>query len=330
MSRKLLLIFMISSVLSSGFSEVIFPDDNKTIIATSFLPSALGELELQEKFVLFDELGIPYGFIENGTFKDSITYGNLTLIPGNDGLVIGSSQMELAAKEMALLRIEGGMNFDDEILRDEDFLKYAYYSQRYGSLENYLEDGLGLDSASEAIDFLDNLDPNLANEFLNMYDAIDMGEVGYSHYDEILDALNKINDEDLSKYLDQETLDEIQSKLGEINEDITRKALDQIKNNIGKEEMELLYKLLKELDYDAIYKIARDYMRELARDGTLDKMGDAIKESNIGDEVKSEFGKAAKEMITKTMWDYMPKDIGYYLIGAGAIFLALTLRRVGG
>jgi len=317
-------------VLSSSFANVIFPPENATVTATSFLPSALQELQNQSKYVLFDDQGIPYGFIDNGTFKSELKYGNLTIIPGKNGSVIGSTSVEAAAKDMARLRIDGGTNFDESMLRKEDFLKYAYYSQRYGSFKNYLKDGLGLNTPNKAIDFMNQLDPQLSNEFLNLYDAADLKKVGYSHYDEILDTLNQINNEDLSKYLNKDDLQEVQKKLDSIKEDLARNALDQIKNNIGKDELNLLYKLLKQLDYKTIYKIARDYTRQLARDDTLDKIGSALSKSGVRDQVKSEFAKSAKYLVKNRLLDYLPKNIGYYLIGAGVILMVITLRRVGG
>jgi len=106
MRKRLLLIFLISSVLCSARAEVVFPGANETVEAASFLPSALEELEAQWKYVLLDGEGVPYGFVDQGAFTDNIQYGNLTIRPGQTkekGVVVGSSATEISAEDMAAL-----------------------------------------------------------------------------------------------------------------------------------------------------------------------------------------------------------------------------------
>ncbi|MBR9689491.1 MAG: hypothetical protein GOV01_01160 [Candidatus Altiarchaeota archaeon] len=332
MNKKLFLIFLTSFVLCKASAEVVFPSQNDTVNAASFLPSALSELEEQGTFVLFTDEGFPFGFVQDGEYTDSIKYGNLTVLPQSEAgeTIIGGSSMEVAAEEIAKLRLDQGEEFDQELLRQEDFLKYAYYSQRYDGLEEFLKDGMGIDSKSKALDLLNNLEPSMANEFLDMYSALETGQVGYSHFNEIADALSKINHEDLTKYIDEDKLKEINDVIDKIKEEVTRKALDEILENVGEDELELLFNLLKQLDYDTIYQIARDYTRQLARDGTLDKISDVMKESKIGDEIKDQFGDAAKNFVKNKFLDILPKNISYYILAIAVIVVTLSLRRVGG
>ena len=129
MRKSLFLIYLISLVMFNVSATFVVPGSNDEVFAASFLPSALSELENQSKFVLFNEEGFPYGFIDNGSFVTSLQYGNLTILPylGKEGVIIGSSSLEDASLDMASLRSEYGEEIDWDILRETDFSKYAYY-----------------------------------------------------------------------------------------------------------------------------------------------------------------------------------------------------------
>lgn len=327
-----MLTFLLSFVLSSAFAEVVFPDAEGEFRAVSFMPSALAELREEGKFVLFDEEGVPYGFIDEGEFAETIKYGGLELFAPDEkeGVVVGGSNLGDAAKGLANMRFEQGTDVDWDLLREQDFTKYAYYSQRYGSLENYLTDGLGLDTKSEAVDFLNGLEPSAANEFLDVFRALEGGQVGFSHYKELMEALEHINMDELSEQLDPETLAQLEEFMDEVQKEMAKDVIDEVLKNIGPEELELLYKILKELDYSTLYEIARDYVRELARDGTLDEIGEALSESEVPKEVVDSFGNAASEMLKNRILDFLPKNFAYYLLGAAVVVLVWSLRSVGG
>lgn len=273
-STLCLLVFVTSS-FSIGFSTtVIFPNVNQTIEALSFMPSTLEELAMENKFVLFDENGIPYGFVDNGTFTETLKFGNLTLIPpkNQEGSIIGGYSLQTSAEDMASLRLDQGEDFDWDLLQKQDMLKYFYYSQRYEDFETFVKEGLELDSTQDGIDFLNSLTPDLANEFMSSYEALESGLSGYSHYQQLLETLTEMNNMDLTEFLDEETLRDLNEVIDNLKTDLAKDVLDNILDNIGEDELKLLYELLKELDYNQIYEIARDYARDLARDGTLDKI----------------------------------------------------------
>jgi hypothetical protein len=331
-NRGLFLIFLISSVLCEGFSTVVLPEENLTVSPVSFLPSALEELETEGIYVLFDDEGFPFGFIENGTFTSNVTYGNLTLqsYAGEGEWVIGGSEIVNLSEEMAAARLNQGIDADWELLQETDFTKYTYYSQRYDSLEDFLVEDMSLDTLTESVQFLNSLDPSLSNEMMNIFEAALEKKVGYSHYSEILDALEKINDRDLKSLLDPETVSKLEEFTEKIKNEIAEKAVKEILENFDKEDLKLLYDMIKRIDKKQIYEIARDYMRSLARDGTLDKIGESLKNIQISDEVKQGFSDAAKKFLTKDLVEFLPKNAGYYLLAAGALIFILTLRRVGG
>ena len=79
-----------------------------------------------------------------------------------------------------------------------------------------------------------------------------------------------------------------------------------------------------------MYEIARDYVREMARDGTLDDIGDTLKESNIQSEIMDKFTDAGKEFVQDKLWDMVPKNLNYYFLAVSAIILVVALRKVGG
>ena len=332
MNKRLSSIFLISFILFNVRAAVVLPSENETVSAAAFLPSALDELKADDTYVLFDDGGHPYGFVENGLFVDSIQYGNLTVLPflGENGSVIGGTSMDQAAREIASLRSQQGDDLEWDILREGDFLDYAYYSQRYDGLEDFLGEGLNIDGRKDSVDLLNGLDPSLANEFLSMYEALDLNQVGYSHYDQLLETLNKMNDEDLSKYLDEETLEKVNEFMDQIEKDIIDKALEEILKNIGEDELRMLYDLLRQLDLSTLYEIARDYVREMARDGTLDDIGDTLKESKIPSEIMEKFTDSGKEFVQNKLWDMLPKNFNYYFLAVSAIILIVTLRKVGG
>ena len=331
MRKRLLIIFLTSLVLCSVQADVVLPSENKTVYAASFLPSALDELKEEGTYVLFDDSGHPYGFVKNGSFADSVQYGNLTLLPfpGENGSVIGGSSVDDAARDVANLRSQQGEELDWDILREEDFLKYAYYSQRYDGLGDFLTEGKGIDTRKESIDLLNGLEPSLANEFLSVYEALDRNQVGYSHYEQLLGELNEINGQDLSDYLDEETLEQVNDFMNEVRKEIVEEALTEILKNIGEDELRLLYELLRHLDLSTIYEIARDYIREMARDGTLDEIGDSLKDS-VAPEITEKFMDAGSEFVRDKLWDVLPKNFNYYLLAASAIILVISLRKVGG
>ncbi|HDR53384.1 MAG TPA: hypothetical protein ENN60_01770 [archaeon] len=316
-------------------ARVIFPGEGEgvEVEALSFLPSVLEELQQQGTYVLFDSQGYPYAFVQDGHLADNITYGNLTILPyygGEGARVIGSSSLEGMAEQMAALRTEGGEAFDWNYLRKYDFTKYSYYSQRYGDFETFIQEGLGLDSKQEAIDFLNNLDPSLANEFMSAYEALESGQAGYSHYQQLLDALNKMNDMDLSKYLNPETLEQLNQFMEGLQTDLAKDLLEQIMQNIRPEDLKALADIMKGLDYSTIYEMARDYMRELARSGTLDDIGDMLKDSGVGKEMMDTFSEAAGKFLRNHLWDILPKNTLYYLLGVAVLVFAFSLRRMGG
>ncbi|MBR9681262.1 MAG: hypothetical protein GOV00_00485 [Candidatus Altiarchaeota archaeon] len=317
---------------SGAFANVILPGSEGIVEALSFMPSALADLEAEGKFVLFNENGVPYGFVDNGVFTESLDFGGLTITPptGDTGSIIGGYSMQDASDTLAGMRMEQGDDLDWEILRQQDFLKYAYYSQRYGDFETFIKEGLGIDSKQEGIDFMNSLSPNAANEFMSIYEALDIGEAGNSHYQQLLDALNQINDQDLSKYLDEDTLKQVEDVMKNLKTDLAKELLENVLKNIGEEELKMLYNLLKEIDYQTLYEIARDYARELARDGTLDEIGETIKDSGIGDEAMDAFQNSAKEFLKNQLWDIMPKDAGYYVLAVAMVVLVFVLRGVGG
>lgn len=331
MSRSLLAILLLSLVWISAWS-VVLPSENRTVEAVSFLPSALQELKEQGVYVLFDEQGHPYGFVKDGVFTDAIKYGALTVRPysGQGGEVVGSSSMAEAAKEIARLRMEQGESVDWELLQQEDFLKYAYYSQRYKSLQDFVQKGLGLDTKQQAIDFLNSLEPSEANEFLSIFDALDNGKVSPSQYKELLDTLDSINQKDLSKYLDQQTLQNVNDFLDQVKKQAAEKALKSILDDFKPEELKTLYKILRKLDYKTVYEIARDYVREMARDGTLDQIEKNLQNARIPESAKSAFADSAKEFVKQHFWDFVPNNLSYYLLGLALIALTLALRGVGG
>lgn len=331
-NKKLFLIFLISSVLCEGFSTVVLPGENRTVSPVSFLPSALEDLEQDGIYVLFDDEGFPFGFIENGTFAGNVTYENLTLLPyaGEGEWIVGGSEIVNLSEEMAAARFSQGIDADWELLQETDFMKYAYYSQRYDSLEDFLVNDLSLDTLTESVQFLNSLDPSLSNEMMNVFEAAIEKKVGYSQYSEILDALEKINDRDLKKLLDHETISKLEKFTEKIKNEIAEKAVKEILKNFDKEGLKLLYDMIKRIDKKQIYEIARDYMRSLARDGTLDKIGEAMKNIRISNEMKQGFADAAKKFLTKDLVEFLPKNAGYYLLAVGALAFILTLRGVGG
>ena len=332
MNKRLSSIFLISFILFNVRAAVVLPSENETVSAAAFLPSALEELKDEGTYVLFDDTGHPYGFVEDGSFVDRIQYGNLTVLPfaGENGSVIGGTSMDQSAREIASLRSQPGDDLEWDILREGDFLKYAYYSQRYDGLQDFLGEGLGIDGRKDSVNFLNGLDPSLANEFLSMYEALDLNQVGYSHYDELLKELNKINNEDLSQYLDEETLEKVNEFMDQVEKDVINKALEEILKNVGEDELKMLYEMLRHIDVGTLYEIARDYVREMARDGTLDDIGDTLKESNIQSEIMDKFTDAGKEFVQDKLWDILPKNLNYYFLAVSAIILVVALRKVGG
>ncbi|MBR9679481.1 MAG: hypothetical protein GOU99_00320, partial [Candidatus Altiarchaeota archaeon] len=90
------------------------------------------------------------------------------------------------------------------------------------------------------------------------------------------------------------------------------------------------YKLLRQLDLSTIYEIARDYVREMARDGSLDQLGDALEGVEIPDSVKKSFANSATEFVKNKLWDMLPKNLNYYLLAFAVIILTFALRGVGG
>ncbi len=331
MKKKLFLLSLISFALFSTGATVVLPDSTGEYHVAGFLPSALEELKEQGKFVLFDEKGIPYGFVENGEFKDSIEYGGLKLFPpeGEEGVIVGSGSISEASKEVASMRFDRGMDVDWNLLREQDFTRYAYYSQRYGSLGKFLEEGMGINTRAEALELLKGLQPSEANELLDIFRALEENQVGYSHYKELLDHYEK-NFGDLSKQLDPGTLSKLNEFMNEVRKEAAEQLLREALKNIGPEELKLLYELLKGMDYGTLYELARDYTRELARDGTLDEIGKALKESGVGKEILDEFSRATGEMLRTHIWELLPRDFTYYLLGAALIVGVWSLRKVGG
>jgi len=333
-SATCLIVFALFN-FAPAFAGVVLPGANETVEALSFMPSALEDLENEGKFVLFDERGVPYGFVDNGTFTDSIIYGNLTITApsasgAEGGAIIGSYSMQSAAEDIAGMRLNQGEEVDWDILRQQDFLKYAYYSQRYGDFETFIQDGLGINSKQQGIDFLNSLTPDLANEFMSSFEALDAGKTGYSQYKELLDALNKINNQDLSRYLDEDTLNQLNEFIENAKTDLAKSMLEDVLKNINEDELRMLYELLKHVDYKTLYQIARDYARDLARDGTLDELGNAIKNSGVGRDALDAFQASAKTFLKEHFWDFLPKNTSYYLLAAAVAVFVLTLRGVGG
>ncbi len=332
MRKSLFLICLISLVMFNVSATFVVPGSNETVYAASFLPSALLELENQSKFVLFNEEGFPYGFIDDGSFVTSLQYGNLTILPylGEDSVVIGSSSLESASLDIASLRNEYGEEIDWDLLRENDFSKYAYYSQRYDDLEDFLKEGLGVDTKQKSIDFMNELNPSALNDLNNVFEALEDQAIGNSHYDELLDVLNKMNNEDLSKYLDEETLSKVNEFMDDLKTDLAKDLLKNIIDNVGKDELKLLYDLMKQIDPSILFDIAKEYTRKLASDGTLDKIGETLKDLEISSEIKKTFAEGTKNFLKNTLWDILPKNISYYLLALAVLIFTLSLRRVGG
>jgi len=332
MKRKLLLICFLLFVLSEGFSTVVFPHERLNVSAAGFLPSALGELRERGVFVVFDTEGRPVGFIENGTFWTSIRYGNLTVLPfsNNSDYVVGSFSLWEAVREMGKLRFEEGVRIDEELLKEEDYLRYVYYSQRYGSLESYLKDYFGIDTGKEAADFLSRLRIEEAADLESVFEALERGEVGYTQYLEILDALERITGSKLLDHLDKETKRALERYLKEIEREVAKRALREILDSIGKEELNLLRKILRHLDYRTLYEIARDYVREAARTGELDRIMENLR--RIQDPAKEAMKEAAlqglKALSRVNVLEYLPKSLSYYLLIIAFVLLVVVLRGV--
>ncbi len=322
-------ILLISFAAFSVRAEVVLPGEKATVSALSLMPSALEELKEQGIFVLFDDAGRPYGFVQNGSFVDEIKYGNLTIKPYSEGseVIVGSSELEKMAGDVAAARSQLGTSFDSQLLRKEDFLKYVYYNQRYGGLEGYLKD-MGLDSKQAAIDFLNQIEPSEANEFLDIYDALDSKQLGYSHYKMLLDALDRLNGEDLSKYMDPEKAEELQKRLDELEKQVSEEMLKELLRNFDRDELKLLQEVLRRVDYKTIYRIARDYVREAARDGTLDRTLEDLKGAEVPDEVKRGAVDAARDFARNRASDFIPKKFAYYAVAIAAIALTFALRGV--
>ena len=131
--------------------------------------------------------------------------------------------------------------------------------------------------------------------------------------------------------VDEETRKEIERYIEKIEREIAERAVKEILENLDKEELRLIYEFLKHLDYKTIYKIARDYIREIARSGELEKIMESLNEvREPAKEALIEMAKKGiKELSKVRIWEYLPRRFSYYLLALSLFISALILRGVG-